>query len=153
MIGVMRSEIELDAQDCRTLLERGVVGRIAFWAPDGPRIHPVNYAVVDDALVVRTTPTSALGRLAHEHPGTVVAFEVDGIDHADQHGWSVQARGPLAEVEDGAELAEIERSRPPRTWAPGERTSVVRVRWRDISGRRLGTGWDPVRDQGYRRVT
>lgn len=149
----MRSEIELDAEDCRALLARGVVGRLAFWAYDGPRIHPVNYAVVGDAVVVRTTPTSGLARLAREQPGATVAFEVDGIDHADQHGWSVQARGPLAEVTDPDELAEVERTRPPRTWAPGERTVLVRLRWTELTGRQLGTGWDATRAEGYGRVT
>ncbi|MDN4175386.1 pyridoxamine 5'-phosphate oxidase family protein [Nocardioides sp. SOB77] len=148
----MRSETELDAGDCRTLLERGVVGRIAFWAEDGPRIHPVNYSVLDDAVLVRTLPTSALARVAQESPGAPVAFEVDGLDHADQRGWSVQARGPVERLTDPEAVVELERVRPPRTWAPGERTVVVRLCWTELTGRCLGTGWDPVRDQDYRRL-
>ncbi|MBC9733538.1 pyridoxamine 5'-phosphate oxidase family protein [Nocardioides marmotae] len=148
----MRSETELDAEDCRTLLERGVVGRIAFWAEDGPRIHPVNYSVLDDAVLVRTKPASALARIAQGGSGSTVAFQVDGLDHADQRGWSVLARGPVDELSDAEAVAALERVRPPRAWAPGERTVVVRVCWTELTGRRLGTGWDPVRDQDYRRL-
>jgi nitroimidazol reductase NimA-like FMN-containing flavoprotein (pyridoxamine 5'-phosphate oxidase superfamily) len=50
----MRAEIELDDDACRRLLVEGVVGRLAFWSYDGPRVHPVNYAVLDDAVLVRT---------------------------------------------------------------------------------------------------
>ncbi|MDN4161634.1 pyridoxamine 5'-phosphate oxidase family protein [Nocardioides abyssi] len=148
----MRSEQELDPDECRTLLGRGVVGRIAFWGHDGPRLHPVNYSVLDDAVLVRTLPTAALARFVHDQPGGQVAFEVDGLDHADQRGWSVLARGPLHELTDPDALADLERTRPPRTWAPGERAVVVRLAWTELTGRSLGTGWDPVRAQEHRRL-
>ena len=57
--------------------------------PDGPHIIPVNYSVVDDAVVVRTSPYSLLGTHGRN---TVLAFEIDSFDHAYQHGWSVMAR-------------------------------------------------------------
>lgn len=148
----MRAEIELDEDTCRALLVRGVVGRLAYWAYDGPRLHPFNYAVLDDLLVVRTRPASALTRLVREQPGASAAFEVDELDHPDQRGWSVQTRGPVAELADPAVLAEIERVRPPRPWAPGERTVLVGLRCTELTGRRLGAGWDPTDAQAYRRL-
>lgn len=148
----MRAETVLDPETCRRLLTEGLVGRLAFWAYDGPRVHPVNYAVHDGAVLVRTRPDSGLARAARQQPGAVSAFEVDGVDHADQRGWSVQARGPLDELVDPEVLAELERVRPPRPWAPGERPVVVRLRWSDLTGRRLGAGWDPLRAPRARRV-
>lgn len=148
----MRSETALSDADCRTLLELGVVGRVAFWSYDGPRVHPVNYAVLDDAVLLRTRPGSALARLAAAGPGETVAFEVDGLDHADQRGWSVLARGPLDVLTDPADLERMERTRPPRPWTPGGREVVVRLRWAELTGRVLGTGWDPLRAPAYRRL-
>jgi len=146
------AEAALDADTCRALLVRGVVGRLAFWAYDGPRLHPFNYAVLDDLLVLRTRPGSALARLVHEQPGARAAFEVDEIDHPDQRGWSVQARGPLERLHDPTVLAEIERVRPPRPWAPGERTVLVGLGCAELTGRRLGAGWDPLDAQTFRRL-
>lgn len=104
-------------------------------------------------LLERTLPTSAPARLVHDQPGVPVAFEVDGIDHEDQRGWSVLARGPLDELADPVAVAAMEASRQPRTWGPGERTVVVRLLWWELTGRRLGTGWDPVPEQDYRRLS
>ncbi|WP_244928643.1 pyridoxamine 5'-phosphate oxidase family protein [Nocardioides sp. W7] len=148
----MSAEVELDDDACRALLVRGVVGRLAFWAYDGPRVHPFNYAVLGGLVAIRTRPGSALTRLARERPGALVAFELDQLDHADQRGWSVQARGPVEELTDPALLAEIERVRPPRPWAPGERTVLVGMRWSELTGRQLGTGWDPTDAQAFRRL-
>lgn len=148
----MSAEVELDADTCRALLVRGVVGRLAFWAYDGPRVLPFNYAVLDDLLVLRTRPRSALARLVHEQVGVPAAFEIDEIDHPDQRGWSVQARGALEQLSDPAVLADIERVRPPRPWAPGERTVLVGLRCAELTGRRLGAGWDPLDTQAFRRL-
>lgn len=148
----MRAEIELDDDACRRLLVEGVVGRLAFWSYDGPRVHPVNYAVLDDAVLVRTRADGHLAEVARERPGVPVAFEVDGIDHADQRGWSVQARGPLDELTDAASIAWLERVRPPRPWASGERPVVVRLRWVELTGRQLGAGWDAVSALRSRRL-
>ncbi|MES2712231.1 MAG: PQQ-dependent sugar dehydrogenase, partial [Pseudomonadota bacterium] len=47
---------------------------VAFSTPAGPHMVPVNYTVVDDAIVVRTSPYSLLGTHGRN---TVVAFGVD----------------------------------------------------------------------------
>lgn len=147
----MRTEIELDDATCQQLLTESVIGRLAFWY-DGPRLHPVNHAVLDDAVLVRTRRDSRPARLAREEPGAAVAFEVDGVDHADQHGWSVQARGALEEVTDPVEIDRLDRLRPPRPWASGERPTVLRLRWTELSGRQLGTGWDALAAPRDRRL-
>jgi len=142
----------LDEATCLRLLTEGVVGRLAFWSYDGPRLHPFNYAVLDGAVLVRAANGSGLARVAREQPGSPAAFGVDGLDFDDQQGWSVQVRGPLDELTDVAALDRLARVRPPRPWAPGERSVVVRLRWAQVTGRQLGTGWDAATVARPRRV-
>ncbi|SDD90650.1 Pyridoxamine 5'-phosphate oxidase [Nocardioides lianchengensis] len=111
----------------------------------------MNYTVVGDAVLMRTRVGSALAELLDGRSGEPAAFEVDGLDHADQVGWSVQACGPLEVVAAGS-AATADQGRPVRPWAPGEREVVVRLGWRELTGRRLGTGWDPLQRPAYRRV-
>lgn len=120
----------------RELLASKVVGRAAVCTPTGPRIFPVNYAVVDDAIVFRTTAYSVLGTYAWN---TQLAFEVDDVDEVDRVGWSVVALGRGAMVEDPKELAEIRSGADPAPWAGGMRYLYVRLRWNELTGRQIGS--------------
>src|SRR4029078_1020290 len=84
----MYETFDLSHTECEQLLRAGLVGRVAACTPDGPHIIPVNYAVTDDAIVLRTTPYSLLGSHAK---GSVLALEVDQFDYEYQRGWSVGA--------------------------------------------------------------
>jgi nitroimidazol reductase NimA-like FMN-containing flavoprotein (pyridoxamine 5'-phosphate oxidase superfamily) len=137
----MYESFDLAEAECEELLRAGLVGRVAVCTPDGPHILPVNYSVVDDAVVIRTTPYSLLGSNAK---GSVLALEVDQFDYEYQRGWSVVARGRCDVVVDPAQLAHIRETWNPTTWAKGGRTLYLRMRWTEISGRRLGQGWDPM---------
>ena len=57
----MNEPFDLSPDECRELLCAGLVGRIAMCTPVGPHIVPVNYGVVDDSVVLRTSPYSVLG--------------------------------------------------------------------------------------------
>ena len=131
----MTMPIELPYETCAELLATREVGRVAVCTADGPRIIPVNYSVVDDAVVFRTTPYSVLGM--HAWNGRI-AFEVDDLDPLQRSGWSVVATGRGAVAEDGAELRRIQSAGGPTPWAGGQRWLFVRLRWDDLSGRRLG---------------
>jgi nitroimidazol reductase NimA-like FMN-containing flavoprotein (pyridoxamine 5'-phosphate oxidase superfamily) len=135
----MYEPFDLDATECEELLRAGLVGRVGVCTPQGPHIVPVNYAVVDDAIVLRTTPYSLLGRQTR---GTWLALEVDQFDYEYHHGWSVLARGPGEMVADADELEHIRKAWSPVTWAAGGRTLYLRIRWTELTGRRLGQGWD-----------
>jgi len=126
---------ELGFQECAQLLEGGVVGRIALSTPDGPHIMPVNYSVVDEAIVVATTPYSVLGTYGR---GSMVAFEVDHFDYETHGGWSVVVRG-RAEVLGPAEVQRVRERWAPRPWVDGSRTMHLSIPWRELSGRRVGT--------------
>lgn len=131
---------DLTTEECERLLRAGVAGRVAVSSPTGPHILPVNYSVVSDAILLRTTPYSVLGTYGRD---AMLAFEIDSFDHEHQRGWSVVVRGRAEIVDDADELAEIHHSWPPRPWATGQRNLVVRIPWAEVSGRRLGIGWNP----------
>lgn len=132
----MYTPVELPYQKCSELLRSQVVGRVAVCTPEGPRIVPVNYSVVDETIVFRTTPYSILGTYGWT---TELAFEVDGVDPETRSGWSVVALGRGALIEDPEELARIRSFWDPDPWAAGHRMLYVGLKWRDLTGRRLGS--------------
>ena len=128
----------LDPQECERLLRAGVVGRAALSTPDGPHIIVVNYAVLDDTIVIRTSPYSVLGTHGRD---SMLAFEVDHVDHDRHVGWSVVARGRAwAEVDPG-EVTRIRQGSQPRPWPSGNRNLYLRIRWESLTGRSLGQDW------------
>ncbi len=140
---------EMTEEECRQLLGAGGVGRVALSTPDGPHIVPVNYAVHDDAIVIRTTPLSVLGTYGWKQR---LAFEIDHVDHERWRGWSVVAAGPGERVEDPAELAALRAFWDPRPWAGGQRLLWIRLRWDRLTGRQLGQGWSASDEPPVRRV-
>lgn len=128
----------LDEEECRHLVARCSVGRVAFTLGGTPLVLPVNYALTGSTIVFRTADGAKL-RAAHEHQ--LSAFEVDQIDPVYHRGWSVLAIGPLGEVTDPAELARLA-SVPVRPWAYGERAHWLAVRVEVWSGRRIAPASD-----------
>ncbi|MFI6654837.1 helix-turn-helix domain-containing protein [Streptomyces sp. NPDC050523] len=128
--------VELSVPECRALLGTRGVGRIAVPTASGPVVVPVNYSLVDGAIVFRTEPGSTPAQAS----GCQVAFEVDRIDDAFSRGWSVLVRGHARTVTDPEEartLAESARSAP---WAGGQRDTWVRIDPTVITGRRITAG-------------
>jgi nitroimidazol reductase NimA-like FMN-containing flavoprotein (pyridoxamine 5'-phosphate oxidase superfamily) len=130
----MTESHEIGVEECEELLRAGVAGRVAVSTPTGPHIVPVNYSVVDGAIVIRTSPYSLLGTHGRN---TTLAFEVDGFDVERQLGWSVQARGHAEEVADRDELDRLREDATQQPWAAGARVLVLRLRWSELTGRRL----------------
>lgn len=144
----MLESVEMSRTECEDLLRSGVAGRVAVSTPAGPHIVPVNYSVVDDAIVVRTSPYSLLGTHGRD---AVLAFEVDYFDYPHQRGWSIVARGRSEVVTDSGDLDHIRAVWEPRPWAAGARNLFLRLPWTDLTGRRLGTGWQPADEAPVRR--
>ena len=140
---------ELDPVECERLLRAGVIGRVALSTPEGPHIIPVNYAVVDDSIVIRTTSYSLLGTHGRD---AMLAFEVDHIDHERHVGWSVVARGRSWAEVDAEELARIGSSWQPRPWAAGSRPLHLRIRWDSLTGRSLGEDWTRTNESPVHRT-
>jgi nitroimidazol reductase NimA-like FMN-containing flavoprotein (pyridoxamine 5'-phosphate oxidase superfamily) len=145
----MNEPFELSEAQCVELLRAGLVGRAALCTPTGPHIIPVNYSVVDDAVIVRTTPYSILGSQAR---GSDLALEIDHFDYERHLGWSVLVRGRADVVTEAAELEHIQRTWNPVAWAAGSRNVYLRLPWSQVSGRRLGVGGDPSAGAPEKRV-
>ncbi|GAA1563738.1 pyridoxamine 5'-phosphate oxidase family protein [Actinomadura kijaniata] len=134
-MSVDRSGMEvLDAAECRALLASGLIGRIVFTDRALPAVQSVNYALVDDHVIIRTTESSRLATAAH---GAVVAFEIDDFDPAFRTGWSVVVVGRTERVPPASpDLARL-RAPPLWPWAPGDRDHYIRVRCEMVTG----SGW------------
>ncbi len=125
-------EILAPAQ-CRELLGRNTVGRVAVTVAALPAIFPVNYQMLDDQIVFLTGDGTKL-RAALER--AVVAFQVDHFDDATTSGWSVMAIGIAEEITDPEEIR-IAEGLGLRPFATGDRSHFVRIIPEFLSGRRI----------------
>ena len=120
----------LGAAECWQLLSQQRVGRLAYVARAGrPEIVPVNYAVEDHTVLLR----SGVGpKLEAARRRDNVAFEVDEVDDVAESGWSVvvYGRAELVPLEDAVGAF-------PAPWATGPRHHLVRIVPERITGRRL----------------
>ena len=124
---------DLSPEECRARLSTHGLGRVAVSTAGGPAVVPVNYEVVDDAIVFRTAPNSAPAAAVD----TEVAFEVDHVDEAMSQGWSVLAVGParaVTEPDAVRRLADRAHSKP---WAGGARELWVSISPTQLTGRRI----------------
>lgn len=123
----------LDEEDCMRLLATSTLGRIGVTVSALPAIFPVNFHLVDGAIVFRTGHGTKLSAATH---GSVVAFECDESDRSTGTGWSVLALGTAERVTDPGEVTRLERLGI-KPWAGGRRDTYVRIPIRFVSGRRI----------------
>jgi nitroimidazol reductase NimA-like FMN-containing flavoprotein (pyridoxamine 5'-phosphate oxidase superfamily) len=114
------------------------IGRLGVNAAHYPQIFPVNFALDERVIVIRTGGGVKLLGASHAN----VTFEVDEIDQRRRSGWSVLVKGLAEEVTAGHRAALIERTKAmaAEPWAPGEHGHWVRLIPHAISGRRLNPG-------------
>jgi uncharacterized protein len=126
--------LELLTDDqARQLLAGGEVGRVGITIGSLPAIFPVNYRLIDGAVVFRTAPGSKMSAATE---GAVVAFEVDDYQLADRSGWSVLLVGRAEVVDDDEVAVKVAAARlEPLVDSP--RTVIVRIAPTFVSGRRL----------------
>ncbi|MBX9390895.1 helix-turn-helix domain-containing protein [Streptomonospora nanhaiensis] len=126
----------LGAEECRSLIAPGGVGRVAFTTAPGapPTVLPVTYSFWRGAVVFRTEEG---GLIARHAPGAM-SFEVDRLDGATAEGWSVLVTGRGRPVADARELADLRADTDVRPWAGGRREAWIRVDEESITGRRVG---------------
>jgi uncharacterized protein len=142
--------LELPYDKCDQLLRAGVFGRMVLSRPTGPEIVPVNYVVVGDAVLVRTSPGSLLDRYAD---GAALAFEVDAVNYERWHGWSVVARGRGERVPSEELAPHGHRVHGPPRWVSRDEEAWIRLRWVTLTGRRIGSGWSPLGEMPVRRAS
>jgi nitroimidazol reductase NimA-like FMN-containing flavoprotein (pyridoxamine 5'-phosphate oxidase superfamily) len=124
---------DLSPDECRALLSTHGVGRVAVSTPDGPAVVPVNYEVIDDAIVYRTMPDSVPAAAV----GTQVAFEVDHVDEAMSQGWSVLLVGPARVVTEPDVVRRLAGHAHTEPWAGGKREMWVSIQPKRLTGRRI----------------
>lgn len=124
---------KLTSIECRALIAKGGVGRVAFSAVHGPVVLPVNFTVIGGSIVLRTSE----GTLIEAHGDERAAFEVDHVDEALCQGWSVLIQGQAHRVLQPGELRHVRASMTSAPWAGGERDVYVRIVPDQISGRRI----------------
>jgi nitroimidazol reductase NimA-like FMN-containing flavoprotein (pyridoxamine 5'-phosphate oxidase superfamily) len=126
---------ELDIDECLRLLAVASTGRIAFVVAARPVLFPVSYRFLRGEsgpwILLRTRPSDAIGA-APEH----VAFEVGGMDHIHQEGWSVLVRGVIYRL-DHNEVERFCHQVDPKAWVQQERNSWLAIKPQTITGRRL----------------
>jgi uncharacterized protein len=126
----------LSEEAARRLLAGGEVGRVGICIGALPAIFPVNYRLIDGAIVFWTSPGSKMSAAAE---GAVVAFEVDDYQLADRTGWSVLAVG-RAEVVSDPDMAARVKATYLQPFVDGRCDTLVRIEPTFLSGRRLVHG-------------
>lgn len=146
----MSALVDLEPEECLTLLRAGVFGRLVLATDPGRfEVLPVNYVVVGNAILVRTAPGSLIDRYAD---GAALLLEIDHVTYERHHGWSVVARGTGERVRHD-DLTELESTTPgPPRWARVDDALWVRISWDELTGRRVGTGWSCVDELPVRRT-
>ena len=119
--------------ECCALIAPGGVGRIGFGTMSGPVVLPVNFAVVDGTIVIRTGEGTIIDGHGDEH----VAFEVDRIDEALCRGWSVLVRGQAHRVTHPAELRRVQEEAAILPWVGPGRDAYLRIIPDRVTGRRI----------------
>jgi nitroimidazol reductase NimA-like FMN-containing flavoprotein (pyridoxamine 5'-phosphate oxidase superfamily) len=140
----------MSADECTTFLGLSSVGRIAFVIAGRPMVFPVNYRWLADApgpwVLLRTHPGHSVDMAPAE-----VAFEIDGIDHEHEQGWSVLVRGTLRHL-DADEVERYVGTRfDPKPWVHDSRTAWLAIEPLLTTGRRLHPadyGW-VLPSEGY----
>jgi nitroimidazol reductase NimA-like FMN-containing flavoprotein (pyridoxamine 5'-phosphate oxidase superfamily) len=86
----------LDRAESFRMLAAVAVGRLIFTSNALPAVLPVNFALADGLIVLRTA-AAIVARKVHD---MIVAFEADDLDPATFSGWSVTGTGRAALVTD-----------------------------------------------------
>jgi nitroimidazol reductase NimA-like FMN-containing flavoprotein (pyridoxamine 5'-phosphate oxidase superfamily) len=130
---------ELDKAECLRLISPGGVGRIGYTSRGGIEVLPVNYTIIDGAIVFRTAEHGPLDedlRTGIEGAEYRVAFQIDEIDQAGLLVWSVLVNGPVHHVSE-AERAAVTAVGGVDSWAPGDQELFVRIVPARVTGRRI----------------
>jgi nitroimidazol reductase NimA-like FMN-containing flavoprotein (pyridoxamine 5'-phosphate oxidase superfamily) len=122
------------------LVEGTKHGRLVVTVGGEPDIFPVNYAVADRKLYLRTAPGNKLAELTIN---SNVLFETDGI--LSEEAWSVVVRGRARALEQSSEIAAAE-SLGLKPWVPTLKDYYVEIEPTSVSGRHFQFGEHPERE-------
>lgn len=125
---------DIGEEECFDLLQTQDLGRLAIVRDGRPEIFPVNYAISDRIIAIRTQPGVKLTYASLAH----VAFEVENIDPDTREGWVVEVRGFAEDITDAANpWAESARDSVGQPWVIGPHDHYISITHSQVSGRRL----------------
>lgn len=120
----------LERAECLRLLATAPVAWLAYCGAGRPELTPVNFAVHDGEVVVRTGYGGKLGAAAAD---AVMTLGVLGADPATRTGWSVTVSGHARLAGDPLVDADLPE---PGSWVDG-RVVTIAVAIERVSGRRI----------------
>jgi nitroimidazol reductase NimA-like FMN-containing flavoprotein (pyridoxamine 5'-phosphate oxidase superfamily) len=123
----------LNRRQCLDLLQQVRVGRLVITVDALPAVHPVNFRLWRDDLVIRVAGGP---KLAAATDNLVVAFEADELDQDLRTGWSVTVVGHAQKITDIDELVELAGTFV-EPWVDGRRDHFIRIRTEQMTGRRF----------------
>ena len=126
----------LTPEECTDRLAASPVGRLAFVDRGEPMVLPVTIGMWGGSIVFSTDAGSKLNAAIMNQP---VAIEVDQWDADERSGWSVLAKGIAMTVDDGREIASLDRLGVTSWVRPGQPKTWVRVLPNEITGRQVPT--------------
>lgn len=124
---------ELNRRQCLDLLQEVRVGRLVFTEDALPAVHPVNFRLWRDDVVIRVAGGPKL-TAATDHQ--VVAFQADELDADLRTGWSVTVVGHAEPITDVDDLVAVSGTFV-QPWVDGRRDQFIRIRTEKITGRRF----------------
>jgi nitroimidazol reductase NimA-like FMN-containing flavoprotein (pyridoxamine 5'-phosphate oxidase superfamily) len=133
---------QLPEAESLRLIAQSEIGRIGYTGRYGPVVIPVNYRLMDGAVIFRTDVGSPLGEDLHTGITDAeyrVAFEVDELNSADHTGWSVLIQGSAHFMDEEAELAAAKQAGVD-PWAGGAKEVYIRIKPTLVTGRRITRG-------------
>jgi hypothetical protein len=135
VVGVQQRRLleVLDDTECRRLLARAVIGRLAYTEDALPAIQPVHFAMHDGRVLIAT---SAGSKVAAASRRAVVAFEVDDFDVESRTGWNVTVVGPSHVISAPVEVAALD-DLGMVAWAPADVVCYITIETAVVRGRRI----------------
>jgi uncharacterized protein len=121
--------------ECLRRLSHRSFGRLAIVVDGQPLMFPVNYAMYQRVISIRT----AAGTKLTYAPGAPVAFEIDGYDRSSGNGWSVLVQGRAIDATTALDdVSWTARGAAPHPAAPGPHPYRIAIDAQSITGRRFG---------------
>jgi uncharacterized protein len=132
-VGTPGELTRLGRDECLRLLAGVQVGRLVFTVNALPAVRPMNFALTDDRILLRTAPDSTVARKV---AGQVVVFQADELDASTSSGWSVTVTGRADVVIEADAIARYG-AVPLTPWAPGRRDLFITVDVELVEGLRI----------------
>lgn len=120
-------------QDCTERLAEQSIGRLGYVDDSWPTVVPVNYAMANGDIFIRSVPGA---KLAAAQRSDIVCLEIDHFDPETHSGWSVLAHGPLEVISDPQTLRAAW-DNDPEPWMTGDEWQWLRLSPLSLTGREL----------------